>query len=314
MSATTVPRCPLTYSTKVELLQRIASLDVIKLYRRIGLDVSSEFEGIAEFGFYYAPHSCVKFFYPAVCGSALFYQQLQLKGNYYEEHKFEFALAADFIKPFARVLEVGCGDGAFAKFLSSKHPDYLGIETNPAAVVAAQAAGINVENIMLEQMVERQYSAFDVVCAFQVLEHVADAKAFLEKMLALLSANGYLILSVPNDDGFIGKTLNHIYNVPPHHVTRWNEAALRHIGYQFKLKVCAVAFEPLPHVHWQWYREAMFFDRLRARFAPSYRCAVDLRFSTRLIVKFSNFLSAMNQKELAAEPLLGHTLVIVFQK
>lgn len=306
--------CPLTHSANVRLLQTIKSSDVIRLYQRINLDVSPEFNGIKEFGFYYATVSSIKFFYPAVCGSPLFYQQLQRNGNYYEENKFEFGVAAEFIKPFARILEVGCGEGAFARFLASKRPYYLGIESNPTAVAVAQAAGINVRGVGLEELVESGESTFDVICAFQVLEHIADAREFLEKMLEMLSPNGYLILSVPDDDGFIGKTINHIYNIPPHHVTRWNERAFRRIAEQFKLQMRAMAFEPLPDAHRKWHREALQFEALRTRFFRSRCCAVDMRLATRALIKLSNLLAAMKRRKQPEKGLRGHTLVGVFQK
>ena len=96
------------------------------------------------------------------------------------------------------VLEVGCGRGAFAARLAARY-HYLGAEpdSESCAVAAARVAAVGpgeVRNVTAEALAGQH---FDLVCAFEVLEHLEnDAKA-VASWAALLRAGGWLLLSVP---------------------------------------------------------------------------------------------------------------------
>jgi 2-polyprenyl-3-methyl-5-hydroxy-6-metoxy-1,4-benzoquinol methylase len=310
------PRCPLTHSPAVRLLQTIPVSDIVALYRRAGMDVRHEFHGVMELGYYHAEVSDLKFFYPFVSGSPAFYSMLEANPLYYERDKFEFHVATSLINQMphgasVRVLEVASGDGAFATTMQNdvrRTVEYFGIEFNPSAVARAAKAGLNIKLAALDDLNE---PPFDTVCAFQVLEHVADVRAFLQRMIHQLLPNGKLILSVPNDDGFIGKTINPIFNIPPHHVTRWSEKAIRTIAREFNLVLMDMVYEPLPKIHHQWFHQVMTFDAWRRRWLPTYSRAVDRRFLTRVVMKLASLMPA---KERADGVRNGHTLVAVFQK
>jgi glycosyltransferase involved in cell wall biosynthesis/2-polyprenyl-3-methyl-5-hydroxy-6-metoxy-1,4-benzoquinol methylase len=95
------------------------------------------------------------------------------------------------------VLEVGCGQGALGTRLAQRYR-YLGVEPDRVswAVASARigAAGGEVRNIALEDLGDEQ---FDLVCAFEVLEHIEDDAAALKEWSSRLRANGWLLLSVP---------------------------------------------------------------------------------------------------------------------
>jgi SAM-dependent methyltransferase len=96
------------------------------------------------------------------------------------------------------VLEVGCGRGAFGARLAQRYR-YLGVEPDRESWTVASrrisAAGPGeVRNIAVGALGEEQ---FDLVCAFEVLEHLEDDKAALTDWAARLRAGGWLLLSVP---------------------------------------------------------------------------------------------------------------------
>ena len=96
------------------------------------------------------------------------------------------------------VLEVGCGQGAFGARLAQRY-DYLGLEPDETSCTVAQrrvkAAGRGeVRNIPVEALGGEQ---FDLVCAFEVLEHMEDDEAAVRQWTARLRPGGWLMLSVP---------------------------------------------------------------------------------------------------------------------
>lgn len=96
------------------------------------------------------------------------------------------------------VLEVGCGQGALGARLAQRYR-YLGVEPDLASWTVAKrrisAAGAGqVRNVAVEALGAEQ---FDLVCAFEVLEHMEDDATAVKQWAARLRAGGWLLLSVP---------------------------------------------------------------------------------------------------------------------
>ena len=95
------------------------------------------------------------------------------------------------------VLEVGCGQGALGTRLAQRYR-YLGVEPDRASwAVAARGSarpGGEVRNIAVEDLGDER---FDLVCAFEVLEHIEDDATALKEWSSRLRPGGWLLLSVP---------------------------------------------------------------------------------------------------------------------
>jgi 2-polyprenyl-6-hydroxyphenyl methylase/3-demethylubiquinone-9 3-methyltransferase len=97
-------------------------------------------------------------------------------------------------------LDVGCGAGLLAEPLARMGATVTAIDAAPELVAAAQAhaagAGLTIDYRAMG--VEALDGRFDLVTAMEVIEHVANPRAFIASLAARLAPGGLLILSTPN--------------------------------------------------------------------------------------------------------------------
>jgi SAM-dependent methyltransferase len=100
------------------------------------------------------------------------------------------------------VLEVGCGKGAMGSLLARGH-EYTGIEPDAQSFAAARATVVGGCVINVDAAGFRG-SGFDVVCAFEVLEHIEDDVAALREWASFARPGGRMVVSVPAGRGRFG--------------------------------------------------------------------------------------------------------------
>jgi SAM-dependent methyltransferase len=97
------------------------------------------------------------------------------------------------------LLEIGCGQGSFGARLAQNHSSYLAVEPDPTCFLVAESrvkpAGGQVLNLAAENLDSDR--KFDLVCAFEVLEHLEDDTAALKSWTRHIAPGGHLLLSMP---------------------------------------------------------------------------------------------------------------------
>lgn len=102
-----------------------------------------------------------------------------------------------------RLLEIGCGRGGFLH-LARAYFKVEGLEISAyASRLARDSWGLAVRQEDIETALLPQ-KTYDVVAAYNVLEHLADPPAVLDKIYASLCAGGVLAGSVPNNFALLG--------------------------------------------------------------------------------------------------------------
>src|SRR5579863_2523110 len=107
------------------------------------------------------------------------------------------------LKPLAgrRVLDVGCGAGLLCEPLARLGGAVTGVDAALENVSAAQAhaegSGLAIE-YRCGDVAALGLAGFDLVCALEVIEHVADKPAFIAALAAALAPDGLMVLSTPN--------------------------------------------------------------------------------------------------------------------
>lgn len=247
-----IPACPLCNGVSVASRESIPVERVVKMYKRIlGIDVANEF-GELSLVYCIRCNDCdLIYFSPAVSGSEHFYEMLQVFNWYYMAGKNEYEFARNFVKPTDDVLEIGCGKGAFAKCINVR--SFLGLEFSKEAQKLAVNNGVEVLNESIQSHSVNNANVYDVVCSFQVLEHVVDVSSFIKSAVVCLKAGGLLILSSPSTDSFAAFVANFVLDMPPHHATRWSDASYRNVANLYNLDLIELWHEPLQDIHREFY-------------------------------------------------------------
>jgi SAM-dependent methyltransferase len=239
-----IKECILCNSGKIKIGQKIKKTDLVDLYfKNFQFDISKEIE--EDLLCYYNCSNChTNFFDPKFAGSGFFYEQLQVhRKQYYSAQRKEFYFAKEHISNNDKVLEIGSGAGFFAKLIGVKK--YVGLEFNDKAILDAKKEGIMLLKEDVTSFSKKHREEFDVVCSFHVLEHVQNPNSFITSSLNCLREGGKLIISVPCNNSLRTNNVNHVLNLPPHHLSRFFVKTLMKMQLIFNIRLDSYKLDSL---------------------------------------------------------------------
>ena len=297
--------CSLCGSPDVNRIDAVSIERLIADWQAVfGVDIGDELVGHESIERYGCRRCRLQFFAPSLPGSERLYAQMEKFDWYYSSHKWEHDIALLGLRGRTRILEVGCGDGHFiTRARDERELNVEGIELNESAVNKAKGNGLPVRLLELEEAAKQFPKHYDAVCAFQVLEHVANPRAFLEQCCALIRPGGTLILGLPNADSF----LKHQYcllDMPPHHATRWSKRTLFFLSNVLPLELKRIEQEPLAEYHVDEYLDA-YSSHVLARYP-----AVQRLFRPSLKQRMRMFIKQPRVRRM----LVGHTIYASFER
>ena len=308
--------CPACQGRQISTVDRVSTSDLIWLYAQVGLDVAPYFKGIPEIELNKCKICDLGFFTPACAGDDLFYEQLQQFDWYYQDDKPEYAHARDLVGSSDAVLEVGCGKGAFRSWLPAE-VQYTGLEFNDEAIRKARSAGLDVIRQPIEEHAGKERGKYDVVCCFQVLEHIPQPRGFVHACVEALKPGGKLIIAVPAEDSFLSMAVDAHLNMPPHHALRWSDRALKNLALREGLDVVELWHEPVASFHEDWRKDILALHYF-AQIGLSKHKLIDRSLIRRLLGRLlensaiRDFFAARASKKLTRAH--GHTVVLVASK
>lgn len=304
--------CPLCGSQDNELIEQLDPEFIATLYKtRFGIDLAETAGRRVELRV--CADCDLRFYNPAWAAGERLYAKLQQFDWYYLEEKEEYGVAAPYVSENCSVLEIGAGFGAFSEKVQAK--SYVGLELSDSAVAFAQQRGLFVYKSSIEEHAENLRNPYDVVCAFQVLEHVPNTRSFVEASLRCLKAGGKLIYSVPSEDSFPGKEVNNMLNMPPHHMTRWTDTALLRLGELFGLTVLEIRHDSLSDHHIRPHAVAQVRNYLTGISGSKHR-SLDPRFAKFFAKVLVRSIAVIPEIYLRAKrsKLRGHSVTAIYEK
>ena len=173
-------------------------------------------------------------------------------GSYDEDEslrRYEAAARLRFVRRFAArgdMLELGCATGHF--LAASRDAGFAVTGVEPSAEAARRAReryGVDVRMGFAED-VDLPPEAFDVVCAWHVVEHIPDPAGVVRRLAGVLRPGGVLALEVPNVGSAQARRLGagwpHLD--PAHHVAHYGPESMRRLLERAGLEVVHVETFP----------------------------------------------------------------------
>lgn len=115
-------------------------------------------------------------------------------------HFCAYRLAKEHVGAKA-LLDIGCGEGYGVYYLANFAKEAIGIDYDNSIINYAKDK-YKKENLAFYKIdindLDSLKAKFDIICAFQFIEHVRDTKKFLDDIRNLLNPQGAFICSTPN--------------------------------------------------------------------------------------------------------------------
>jgi len=135
----------------------------------------------------------------------------------------------------AKILEIGCGTGGNIKMLQ-KYGKVKAIEMDTFALNYALNTGVEIKQGSLPHHFPFN-EKFDLICMFDVLEHIEEDLKTLEVIQKYLNPLGVLFITVPAYQWLYGS-----HDRMLHHKRRYNKKSLQTILHKSKFKIQYFSF------------------------------------------------------------------------
>lgn len=138
--------------------------------------------------------------------------------TFYYEHLLRYLFASQFIQN-KKVLDAGCGAGYGTRMLYELGGrEITGSDISKEAIEYAMASyrkpGVQFIEANAEKLPDFK-EKFEVVVAFEILEHLSDQRSFLKGVKANLKSGGILLVSTPNKFTYPSGNQFHLKELSP---------------------------------------------------------------------------------------------------
>jgi SAM-dependent methyltransferase len=122
----------------------------------------------------------------------------------YGLHSDIFEMLNPYLKKGMRILDFGCGQGAFSQRLVDNGMIVDGCDINTEQIKAKVNKKITFD-LNTEINPALFSDQYDMLIALEILEHLRDPWKYLNDCLTLLKDNGIVVLSTPNISNFVSR-------------------------------------------------------------------------------------------------------------
>ncbi len=152
----------------------------------------------------------------------------------YQRCQFAYEFAIPYIQG-KKVLDVGCGNAYGTALMAQTAKEIVGLDYDLNTVEANKSTYKSINNITFKQSsippIPYEDGSFDVITAFQFIEHIEARKEFLKECLRVLKHGGTLLVTTPNVKKSLARNPFHVHE---YSFSEMNEE-LKSLGASFEL-------------------------------------------------------------------------------
>jgi len=176
----------------------------------------------------------------------------QVTDDLWSEHVARYAYARRYTER-KRVLDAGCGTGYGSAELALSAGSVTGLDISADAIAFARSNYLFPSlRFVVSSCTTMPFTgnSFDLIVAFEVIEHLADYRTFLNECARVLTHSGLFIVSSPNkryyaeSRGGAGPNPYHEHEFEPEEFSRELERVFQHVRIVEQNRVEAFAFHP----------------------------------------------------------------------
>lgn len=148
--------------------------------------------------------------------------------------------------PIGKILDVGCGNGEFMKYLKDRDWSVYGTDLSPEAVRNTGNL-VGKDNVYKGQFHKQNIKEkFDMISFWHILEHIDNPVLYLKKAHMLLRKGGYVVGESPNFDSINIRVFKKNYNwvMVPDHLIYYNQNSLKELATQTGFDVEQIIYPP----------------------------------------------------------------------
>lgn len=197
----------------------------------------------------YKCHACsFVFVFPRFSSKKLSDYYKNFKANIFEKSKITYTDSLRTLKKLRkylgkennRLLDVGCGNGIFARLAVSQGWSVVGVEISKK--LARFLSKDSAFKVIQGNILNLKFSeSFNMITLNQVIEHFSEPGILIKRCHSLLQSNGLLYIATPNIDSLSSKIRKEDfdYMMPPEHLSYFNRNTLIRLLRQEKFKILA---------------------------------------------------------------------------
>ena len=176
----------------------------------------------------------------------------QVNDNLWSEHVARYAYARRYAEG-RRVLDAGCGTGYGSAELAQSALVVTGIDVAAQAIEFARATyPIQSLRFLVSSCAVLPFpeNAFDLVVAFEVIEHLPDHRTFLQECARVLTHHGLFIVSSPNRKYYAesraktGPNPYHVHEFEAHEFVEELSGVFQNVRLLLQNRIESFAFHP----------------------------------------------------------------------
>lgn len=236
--------------------------------------------------------------FPYIAGDEDFYKMAYwdtAEGSYPKE-KWEYTQTLKAIKKINNknsLLEVGAGDGAFSRTLFDiiNPKNIVCTEYSEYGKKQIEQMGIECWNKDLRDI--KTDKKFDIVCLFQIIEHLDRTDDLFKKLLSITSENANIFIAVPNNLFIEFSEKNgSLLDMPPNHIGRYNKKCFEIIATKYNLEIADYKIEDCSYQ----YAKNMFLGHRKLRNRQKYN-SDKIPYWAKPIEKFNRLIAIIKLKK-----------------